>query len=168
MNKTEPVLPLLKYLQPAQYLSWCRKADDPEWVHHRYRDAKENAMANAIRELRDQIALTDAATRERDEALFQYETYKTVATDAASKLGLIPTDEGWINARAVEAETERDALQARVDVLLPALEMMYDKWENGVSCYESGDGAYLGPAFELDDEENQKVMALLDVEEAKS
>ena len=46
-------MPNLKYLQPAQYESWLRKVDDPEWVEHRYRTPVDNAMANAIRELRD-------------------------------------------------------------------------------------------------------------------
>lgn len=51
----------LKYLQPAQYESWLRKVDDPEWVNHRYRDAKDNAMASAIRELRDARAQSTAS-----------------------------------------------------------------------------------------------------------
>ena len=46
----------LKYLQPAQYDSWLRKVDDPDWYEHRYRDQKDSAMASAIRELRDVLA----------------------------------------------------------------------------------------------------------------
>lgn len=45
-------LPELKYLQPAQYESWLRKVDDPDWYEHRYRDSKDRAMVSAIRELR--------------------------------------------------------------------------------------------------------------------
>lgn len=46
----------LSHLRPEQYESWLRKIDDPDWVHHRYRDAKDNAMANAVRDLRDVIS----------------------------------------------------------------------------------------------------------------
>ena len=42
----------LKFLQPAQYDSWLRKVDDPDWCEHRYRDSKDSAMVSAIRELR--------------------------------------------------------------------------------------------------------------------
>lgn len=46
----------LKHLQPAQYESWLRKVDDPDWYGHRYRDQKDHAMASAIRELRDALS----------------------------------------------------------------------------------------------------------------
>jgi len=45
----------LRYLQPAQYESWLRKATDPDWVDHRYRTAQDRAMVSAILELRDAI-----------------------------------------------------------------------------------------------------------------
>lgn len=46
----------LKHLQPAQYESWLRKVDDPDWYEHRYRDQKDHAMASAMRELRDALS----------------------------------------------------------------------------------------------------------------
>ena len=49
----------LKYLQPSQYESWLRKADDPEFTEHRYRDAKDRALISFARELRDCIAEID-------------------------------------------------------------------------------------------------------------
>lgn len=52
-----PEIPRLKYLQPAQYASWLRKVDDPDWYEHRYRDAKDRAMVSAIRELREALAM---------------------------------------------------------------------------------------------------------------
>lgn len=44
----------LTYLQPAQYASWLRKADDPEWDDEDYpRSKTERAMVSAVREIRD-------------------------------------------------------------------------------------------------------------------
>ena len=55
---------------------------------------------------------------------------------------------------------ERYALQARVDALLPALEMMYDKWENGDQCFEDVEelSGPLGNAFRLSEEEENSVL----------
>ncbi len=39
------------HLQPAQYESWLRKINDPDWYEHRYRDSMDRAMVSAIREL---------------------------------------------------------------------------------------------------------------------
>lgn len=47
---------ILKYLQPAQYDSWLKKVDDPDWYEDRYRDASDRAMTSAIRELRDVLS----------------------------------------------------------------------------------------------------------------
>lgn len=55
---------------------------------------------------------------------------------------------------------------SREQRLVAALEMMYDKWENGVSCYEDADttGACLGNAFRLNAEEEQEVLSLIPAE----
>jgi len=41
------------HLQPAQYASWLKKAHDPDWWNHRYRegDANGRAAANAVLDL---------------------------------------------------------------------------------------------------------------------
>ena len=52
---------ILKYLQPSQYESWLRKADDPDWTEHRYRDSKDRALVSFARELRDCLATLDKA-----------------------------------------------------------------------------------------------------------
>ena len=50
MSETSFSLPH-RHLQPAQYDSWVRKANDPDWFGHRYRDSMDRAMVSAIREL---------------------------------------------------------------------------------------------------------------------
>lgn len=41
--------------------------------------------------------------------------------------------------------------------------MLYDKWENGDSCYEDPEtcGGFLGLAFKLSQEEENQVLALI-------
>lgn len=41
MSENIPAPRILKFLQPAQYASWLKKAHDPEWTEHRYRTAQE-------------------------------------------------------------------------------------------------------------------------------
>ena len=54
-------------------------------------------------------------------------------------------------------------LSARIVDLEAALTMMYDKWENGDGCYEGADldGDFLGNAFQLSQEEENQVLALI-------
>ena len=67
----------LKYLQPSQYESWLRKADDPDWYEHRYRDAKDRALVSFARELRDCIATLDRALAHRQMLLDQVRSEPT-------------------------------------------------------------------------------------------
>jgi hypothetical protein len=77
---SEPVIQL-KYLKPEQYSSWCKKVDDPEWTEHRYRDAKDKAMANAIRELR----AAEAALSEAQRSMLKYEQNRLQDIDSLSE-----------------------------------------------------------------------------------
>ena len=54
-------------------------------------------------------------------------------------------------------------LIAHRDELRAALELMFDKWENGDECYEDGDPQYdyLGSAFKLTDGEQDRILRLL-------
>jgi len=63
---------------------------------------------------------------------------------------------GWHGEIELEAADEIERLRA-------ALEMLYDKWENGDPCYEDGDpqSNYLGNAFRLSEEEENEVLALI-------
>jgi len=47
--------------------------------------------------------------------------------------------------------------------LRAALGLMYDKWEDGVTCWEDGDdsGISLGNAFKLTDEEEREILSLI-------
>ena len=55
------------------------------------------------------------------------------------------------------------AQQAEIDRLREALEMLYDKWENGDPCFENPEDNeyFLGNAFKLSYEEENQVIALL-------
>lgn len=63
-------------------------------------------------------------------------------------------------AARLEREDEIAALEE-------ALALMYDKWENGVSCYEAdeegdcSEGSSLGNAFKLSEKEENSILALL-------
>ena len=51
-----------------------------------------------------------------------------------------------------------------IERLREAVELLYDKWENGDDCHEvSGDemGVFLGKAFQLSKEEEDAILALL-------
>lgn len=50
-----------------------------------------------------------------------------------------------------------------VSRLRAALGLMYDKWEDGVTCWEDGDdsGISLGNAFKLMDEEEREILSLI-------
>jgi hypothetical protein len=58
-----------------------------------------------------------------------------------------------------------DSLKSRAERLEKALEMLYDKWENGESCHEvvdgEADGAFMGNAFDLTKAEEDSILALL-------
>lgn len=47
----------MRHLQPAQYASWLKKAHDPEWIEHRYRTPVDGAMASAILDLEECMAI---------------------------------------------------------------------------------------------------------------
>lgn len=55
------------------------------------------------------------------------------------------------------------AAKQRIAELEAALGMVYEKWENGVSCYEDHEDrdGYIGLAFKLNKEEEDTVLALL-------
>ena len=63
---------------------------------------------------------------------------------------------------AVET-SERHALAEEIVELRGALLMLYDKWENGAPCYEEPEEqrGYLGHAFNLTEQEENRVLALL-------
>ena len=67
----------LRYLQPAQWESWLRKAHDPDWYEHRYRDAKDHALASFTRELEQTFDSLDTAVAQRD--LLQGQVERLVA-----------------------------------------------------------------------------------------
>ena len=54
-------------------------------------------------------------------------------------------------------------LAGLVDELADALELMYDKWENGTNCYEDVEeqAGPLGMAFRLTEEEDTKILLAL-------
>ena len=72
--------------------------------------------------------------------------------------------DGWIkidvwNTRANVTPADGDAERLR-----EALEMLYDAWENGAPCFENDGGnqdSFIGNAFELTYEEEQKVLKLI-------
>lgn len=69
-----------------------------------------------------------------------------------------------LNASALKrAATERDAAEARVAETVEMLGEMYDAWENGCPITEGGepDGANLGTALDLTDDQNERILAIL-------
>jgi hypothetical protein len=61
-----------------------------------------------------------------------------------------------------EAENWRRGEDER-NRLREALEMIYDKWENGDPCYEDADptSGFMGNAFQLSSDEENQILALL-------
>ncbi len=54
---------------------------------------------------------------------------------------------------------------------LDCLEIMFTKYENGVDCYENGDdkdGAFIGPAYCLNDEDFHRIADLLNAHRPRS
>lgn len=64
-------IPPLKYLQPKQYLSWLRRATDPEWDEERFgcssRSKAERAAAAFALELSEAFERLAALEQERDQ-----------------------------------------------------------------------------------------------------
>lgn len=52
---------------------------------------------------------------------------------------------------------------ATVEPYRAALELLYDKWENGAPCYADADSLndYLGNAFRLSEDEENKILKLI-------
>jgi hypothetical protein len=50
-----------------------------------------------------------------------------------------------------------------IDRLKKALTLMYDKWENGTSCYENPEECegFLGFAFKLTQKEEKEILSLI-------
>jgi len=71
-------------------------------------------------------------------------------------------NEALLCAEALEQVTGETSAST-ADALRDALEMMYDSWENGDTCYEDPESCtgYLGRAFSLSMEEEQRVLALI-------
>jgi len=92
----------LKFLQPSQWESWLRKASDPDWYEHRYRDAKDSALVAFTREL---------------ECVLSSLTTETARADAAEALVLE-------QAKGAADQARRNiALQEQVDKLKLALSL---------------------------------------------
>lgn len=55
------------------------------------------------------------------------------------------------------------AAKDELDAAKRALELLYDKWENGLACYEDGDpeSGFVGNAFKLTEEEENQILALI-------
>ena len=67
------------------------------------------------------------------------------------------------NQTVAEQERRIEDLEAENARLREALEMIYDKWEDGVSCYEDPEEhtAFVGNAIQLSDEEEKQILALI-------
>lgn len=54
-------------------------------------------------------------------------------------------------------------LLAQIERLTEALELFYDKWENGTPCFEDGDDSsgFVGNALKLSDSEEREILALI-------
>lgn len=77
-------IPSLKHLQPKQYLSWLRRATDPEWDEERFgcgsRSKAERAAAAFALELSEAFECIAALTQERD----QMQSKLALLTDPAA------------------------------------------------------------------------------------
>ena len=74
--------------------------------------------------------------------------------------GAEEVDSAWL-ANVLRAHA---AALEEIERLKEAVELLYDKWENGEDCHEvSGDemGVFLGKAFQLSREEEDAILALL-------
>lgn len=159
-SSNEPIR--LKYLIPAQYQSWCKKVDDPNWVHHRYRDAKDNAMASAIRELRDSRAQVERLTQERNSALVTLASseeyrrayqagkmamYSMGEPFTSAAMDHLPCGEGALDRRFAKLiEMPRiAALQQQVSALRDALKDALDFIQDQV--YDADDMAPAGGVY---------------------
>jgi hypothetical protein len=65
------------------------------------------------------------------------------------------------------AEAKITTLRAENKRLRDSLELVYDKWDNGVSCHESDEdgnceeGEYIGKAFDLSMNEEKEILSLI-------
>lgn len=85
----------------------------------------------------------------------------TVRNKVAGEYGPF-TNQHWADICAIW-QAHADALE-EVTRLKAAVELLYDKWENGDDCHEiSGDemGAFLGKAFQLSKDEEDAILALI-------
>lgn len=101
----------LNHLQPAQWESWQRKANDPEWYDHRYHrnDKQDQACVALTRELQESFKQNAKLRRDRDALLY---SCRELLASHCCDTGEADYRVEWFNATETVCDICRPARQA--------------------------------------------------------